>query len=130
MDRPDVVRRFYTAFSERDLPAMLDTLDPGIAFEPVLGVLYDRHIFHGHAEIIAWFEDLAADWDAFESHVDSALDVGDHVVAFVRLVARRGDQTLEAEIAVECGFEGDRISSFTGRDAWAVAEELGRPREC
>lgn len=128
MSRGDVVQRFYRAFSERDLPALLDTLDPQIVFEPVLGVLYDQHAFHGHDEIVVWFERLADDWDSFESEVEAALQVEDHVVAFVRLSARRGDRSLEAEIGVECHFNGDRISSFVGRDAWAVAEELGVPR--
>lgn len=128
MSRGDVVQRFYRAFSERDLPALLDTLDPQIVFEPVLGVLYDQHTYHGHDEIVVWFEQLAGDWDAFQSDVESTLQVEDHVVAFVRLAARNGDRSLEAEIAVECHFNGDRISCLVDRDAWDVAQELGVPR--
>jgi ketosteroid isomerase-like protein len=125
----DVVRRFYCAFSRRDLEALLATLDPAIEFEPVLGVLYDRHAYHGHEEITEWYEQLAAEWDAFDCSVENALLVDDHVVAFVRLVAQRDEQSLEAEIGVECRFTGERISSFVGRDAWEVADELSLPRE-
>jgi ketosteroid isomerase-like protein len=129
MSQADVVRRFYSAFSRRDLEALLDTLDPDIEFEPVLGVLYDRHVYHGQDGIIQWYDELASEWDAFDSSVEDTLQVGDHVVAFVRLVAHRGERSLDAEIAVECHFRGDRISSLVGRDAWAVADELGRPRQ-
>jgi ketosteroid isomerase-like protein len=128
MSRCDVVRRFYCAFSRRDLDALLETLDPDVELEPVLGVLYSRHVFHGHAEITEWYEQLAAQWDAFDSSVENAVQVDDRVVAFVRLVAHRDEQSLEAEIGVECRFRGERISSFVGRDAWEVADELSLPR--
>jgi ketosteroid isomerase-like protein len=129
MSRPDVVRRFYAAFSAGDLETVLDTLDPDIAFEPVLGILYDRHVFEGLEGMTQWFEALQREWDAFQTDVENAVEVGDHVIAFVRLVGRRGEERLEAEIAVECRFNGDRIRSFVGRDAWEAAEELGMPRE-
>jgi ketosteroid isomerase-like protein len=121
----DVVRRFYGAFSERDLPAVLDTLDPGIVFEPVLGVLYSQHSYRGYDGMSRWFAELASEWDSFEMIVEKALETGDGVVAFLHMIARRGEQELEADIAVECGFRDGRISSFMGRDAWEVAEELG-----
>jgi ketosteroid isomerase-like protein len=125
--RTDVVRRFYAAFTERDLPALLDTLDPDIDFRPVLGILYPQNVYRGAEEITRWYEGLAGEWDAFEAIVENAIEAGDGVVAFVHLAAHRGEQRLEAEIAVECRFTGDRISSFVGRDAWDVAEELGVP---
>jgi ketosteroid isomerase-like protein len=128
MSRSDVVRRFYAAFTAGDLPALLDTLDPEIDFQPVLGVLYSRHAYHGREGMIAWYEELAAGWDAFEMRVEEAVDLDDRVVAFVHMAARRGGQTLEADIAVECRFTGERISSFVGRDAWDAAAELGIQR--
>lgn len=88
VSRSDVVRRFYRALNQRDLDALLDTLDPDIEFEPLLGVLYDRHVFHGHDEITQWYDQLAAQWDAFDGSVQ-----------------------------------------VRGREAWDVAEELGRPRQ-
>jgi ketosteroid isomerase-like protein len=128
MSRSDVVRRFYAAFTARDLPALLDTLDPEVDFRPVLGVLYSQHAYHGRDGMTRWYEELATDWDSFEMLVEEAVDAGDRVVAFVRMVARRGEQTLEAEIGVECRFAGERISSFVGRDAWDAAEEVGIQR--
>jgi ketosteroid isomerase-like protein len=121
----DVVRRFYAAFGERDLATFLDAAHPDITFEPVLGVLFSRHGYRGHEGMTAWYEELHADWDSFEIPVEDVIAAGDHFVAFLRLVAHRGEETLDAQIAVECHVTGERISSIVGRDAWEVAEELG-----
>jgi ketosteroid isomerase-like protein len=121
----DVVRRFYAAFPERDLAALLDTLDPGIEFEPILGVLYSQHVYRGHAEMRRWCEETAAQWESFETAVENIVEVGDGVTVFLHLTARRGDERLEADIAAECAFAGNRLSRVTGRDAWEAAAELG-----
>jgi ketosteroid isomerase-like protein len=131
MDAPtptDVVRRFYAAFSERDVPGVLAALDPDVVFEPVLGVLYNQHTYRGHQEIRRWCEEFAAEWDSFDTTVENAIETRGGVVAFVHLVARRGERSLDADIAVECTFSAaGRIISLTGRDAWEVAEELSVP---
>jgi ketosteroid isomerase-like protein len=121
----DVVRRFCRALTERDLRALLATLDPGVAFEPVLGVLYDQHVFTGHAEMTRWFEQLLTQWDAFEGSVERAVVVDDHVVALIHLAARGGGETLEAQLGAECRFAGGRIVSLIGRDVWEIADEIG-----
>jgi ketosteroid isomerase-like protein len=121
------VRRFYAAFTERDVPALLDTLDPEIDFEPILGILYSQHVYHGHDEMTRWCEETAAQWESFDTTVENAIEVGGGVTAFLHLAARSGDERLEADIAVECAFAGDRISRVTGRDAWEVADELRLP---
>ncbi len=127
MSHADVVRTFYRAVTERDLPSMLETLEPDVAFEPVLGVLYHEHEYRGLAGMTRWYEELGAGWESFSTDVADAIDTGDSVVAFVHLVAHRGDEDLTADIGVECRFRGDRICGLVGRDAWAVAEELGMP---
>lgn len=125
MSRPDVVRRFYAAFTRRDLPALLDLLHPEVDFDPLLGILYSEHHYHGIDGMTRCYEELSRDWDSFEMQVEDAFDVDDHVVAFLHLIGRHGAQSLDAEIAVDCRFTGDRISSFVGREAWDAAEELG-----
>jgi ketosteroid isomerase-like protein len=128
VSRSDVVRRYYAAYQARDLPAMLETLDPEVRFEPVLGILFSEHVYAGHAGISRWYDELEAAWDSFEIRVLDVVDTGARVVAFLSLVAHRGEDSMEAEIGVECRFEGERISSIVGRDAWEVAAELGGPR--
>lgn len=124
VSRSDLVRRFYSAFSEQDVPALLEMADPDIQFEPVLGVLYSRHVFHGRDGIAEWYEELRSDWDAFEIDVESTFELGDRVLALLHLVAHRGEERIDADIGVECRFKGDRISSVLGRDSGEVADEL------
>jgi ketosteroid isomerase-like protein len=123
--RTDVVRRYYSAFDERDLPALLDVVDPGIVFEPVLGILFSRHVYRGHEGIARWYEELDTEWESFEIQVGDTVEAGDGVIAFLRLVAHRGEESLDAQIAVECHFRGERISSIVGREAWDAADQLG-----
>lgn len=122
--RAHVVRRLCSAFCEADLPTLLETVDPDVEFEPVLGVLYSRHVFHGRGGIARRYEELRSDWDAFEIGVENTFGEGDRVVVLLHLVAHRGNERLDAEIGVECRLRGGRIRSMLGRDADDVADEL------
>jgi ketosteroid isomerase-like protein len=127
VSRSDVVRRYHSAMTEHDLPAALDLLEPDVSFEPLLGVLYAEHVYHGREGITHWYEEILADWDSFAMTVRDTVELEDRVVAFLELAAHRGDDTLDALIAVDCRFRGERLCSLVGRDAWAAAEELGLP---
>jgi ketosteroid isomerase-like protein len=127
MSRSDVVRRYHRAMTEHDLPAALQTLEPDVAFEPLLGVLYAEHVYRGHDGITRWYEEVIAGWDSFAMTVRDTVELEDRVVAFLSLAAHRGDETLDALIAVDCRFRDGRLLSLAGRDAWETAEELGLP---
>ena len=121
----EVVRRFYRAWTDRDLPGMLAVVDPDVDADPVLGVLYDRQRYRGHAGIAEWFAEVGDLWeDGFEAHVEDAWTRGDEVIAFVRLGGHRAGRSLDARIGVECGFRDGRISSFVGHDAEETAHAL------
>ena len=119
------IRRFYAAFNRQDLPALLETVHPGVIFEPVLGPLYDEHDYRGHAGIAAWYGEIEHRWDAFDAHLDELHDLGDVVVGFLTLVGHRDGRALEARIAVECRFKGGRIHRMRGRDLHETAERIG-----
>lgn len=125
MSDSDTVRRFYAAVSRRDLPGLLQEIAPSIDFDPVLGILYREHRYHGLDGITRWYEEVCRSWDSFEVRVEDTVDAGDHLVAFLRLVAQGGKESLDAQIAIDCRFTGGRISSIVGREAWDAAEELG-----
>ena len=127
MNRSDVVREYHRAMTEGDLPAALATLAPDVHFEPLLGVLYAEHVYRGHEGITRWYAEIAADWDSFAMTVRDTVELEDRVVAFLHLAAHRGDETLDALIAVDCRFCGERLRSLVGRDAWEAAEALGLP---
>jgi ketosteroid isomerase-like protein len=107
------------------VPGMLAVVDPDVDADPVLGVLYHRRRYRGHAGIAEWFAEVGELWhDGFEAHVVDARTHGDEVIAFVHLVGRREGRALDARIAVECGFRDGRISSFVGHDAEETAQAL------
>src|SRR4051794_31563670 len=80
---------FYRAWTEGDVPGMLAVVDPDVDADPVLGVLYHRRRYRGHAGIAEWFAEVGELWhDGFEAHVVDARTHGDEVIAFVHLVGR------------------------------------------
>jgi len=125
MTDSELVRRFYAAWSERDLDGMLEVVDPDVEVEPILGVLYSRESYRGHEDLAGWFREVSARWERFEAHVEKTRRRRDGVtLAFVRLIGHRGEETFEARIAVECCVRDGRIASFRGRDVWEAQEEL------
>jgi ketosteroid isomerase-like protein len=123
----DAVRRFYAAWTDGDVDAMLAEVDPEVVAEPVLGLLYERPSYRGHGGISRWFEEVDDLWDDFEAHVEATHAVDDAVIAFVRLVAYTRGRASDSRIAVVCRFRDGRILSFRGRDRDEVIEELGLP---
>ena len=123
----DAVRRFYAAWTDGDLPAMLDEVSSDIVAEPVLGLLYERPAYRGHSGITRWFEEVRDLWDGFEAHVEQTREVDGAVIAFVRLVAHQGGRSSDARIGVVCRLRRGKIVSFVGRDSEELAEELGEP---
>jgi ketosteroid isomerase-like protein len=121
----EAVRRFYAAWTASDLPTMLALVDPDIEAQPVLGLLYKRPSYRGHAGITQWFEEVVDLWDDFEPQVEDAREVDGSVVAFLRLIAHSRGRTSDARIAVICHVRDGRIVTIRGRDREEVAEELG-----
>lgn len=124
MDRAALVRRFYEAWSVSDVDGVLAVCHPDIDFRPILGVLYEREGFHGHAEMAEHVRDLHAKWDDFQAEVELTREVEGGLIAFVRLTGVRDGRSFDARIAVDVRFRDGLISSFVGRDIWEAAEEL------
>jgi ketosteroid isomerase-like protein len=124
----DSVRRFYAAWTDGDLEAMLAEVDPDVEAEPVLGLLYERPTYRGHSGMARWFEEVSELWDGFEIRVERTYEVDGAVVALLHLVARTQARTSDAHIAVVCRFRDGKMVSFRGRDRDEVLEELDLPR--
>lgn len=121
----ELVRRYYAAWSARDLDGMLRRAHPDILATPTLGLLYDRSAYAGHEGITAWFEEVAEKWSGFDPHVDETLEHDGQVIAFVTLTARREDHGFDATFAVIHDLRDGRIVRLNGRDRFEVLEELG-----
>jgi ketosteroid isomerase-like protein len=121
----DVVRRFYACWNAEDLGGVLESFDAGAEFRPVLVPLLTREIYRGHDAIAQWFTELRERWAEFKVDVERVDELGDGVVAFIRLVATddAGEQ-LDARIANLFTFRDGRIAVMEGRDAGETLEEL------
>jgi ketosteroid isomerase-like protein len=123
----DAVRRFYAAWTDGDLDAMLAEVDPEVEAQPVLGLLYERPTYKGHSGISRWFEEVDDLWDDFEAHVEATHAVDGAVIVFIRLIAYTRGRASDSRIAAVCRFRDGKILSFRGRDRDEVIEELDLP---
>jgi ketosteroid isomerase-like protein len=80
MSNVDVIKRLYKAFSEGDLEAVFDAIDPHVEWIESDGIPYGG-IFKGHEAILnGVFAKIGADWDNFTADVDQFIESGDIVV--------------------------------------------------
>jgi ketosteroid isomerase-like protein len=124
MDRAQLVRRFYEAWSANDVDGVLAVVHPDIDFRPILGVLYEQEGFHGHAEMAEHVRLLHERWDNFTAEVELTREVEGGLIAFVCLTGTRDGRSFDARIAVDVRFRDGVIGSFVGRDIHEAAEEL------
>src|ERR1700730_11553084 len=68
----------------------------------------DQGEYRGHAGLGRWLEDWAAAWSEFNMEPEEFLDVGEHVVMFVRMKANRSEQRTGARTARRDGLRGTR----------------------
>jgi ketosteroid isomerase-like protein len=120
----DAVRRFYSSWTNADLPGMLEVADPATDAVPVLGLLYKRRNYRGHEGISQWFEEVGDLWEGFEVHVERTAEIDGAVVAFLHLIAHQGVRSSDARIGVICRMRDHKIVSISGRAADEIAEEL------
>jgi ketosteroid isomerase-like protein len=92
----DVVRRMFAAFAERDLDAMLATMDEEVEFLPVTANLTTGGVpYRGHEGIARYLEDLKGVWPELRIHPGEMRDLGDVVLTLGRVRARGGGMILD-----------------------------------
>jgi ketosteroid isomerase-like protein len=125
--QPDAaaVRRYYAAWTARDLDTMLEIAHPDIEATPTLGLLYDRRVYRGHEGIADWAAETSRKWPRFEPEVLDTIEHEGRTIAFIRLTADSGHEGLDARFCVEHEFRDGRMRTLHGRDWHEVHEELG-----
>jgi ketosteroid isomerase-like protein len=123
----EAVRRYYAAWTARDLDTMLAIAHPDIEATPTLGLLYDRRVYRGHDGIADWVAETSRRWERFEPEVLDAFEHDGLTIAFIRLTADSGHEGFDARFAVLHEFRDGRMLTLHGRDWHEVREELGLP---
>jgi ketosteroid isomerase-like protein len=109
--RIETVHRALEAISDRDLPALLDLLDPDVELRPLMSVW--QRSYTGHDGIERWWADVAEIWDSFKVDAGDFRDLGDDAL-FLRVhwhgVAKGSGNEVEGPLAAIARFDGDRVS--------------------
>ena len=92
----DVVRRMFTAFAERDLDAMLPTMDEDVEFLPVTANLTTGGVpYRGHDGIARYLEDVEEVWPQLRIYPEDISERGDCIVVIGRVRARGGGMIID-----------------------------------
>ena len=92
----DVVRRMFAAFADRDLEAMLATMEEDVEFLPVTANLTTGGVpYRGHDGIARYLEDVEEVWPQLRIYPDDIRDRGDSIVVIGRVRARGGGMIID-----------------------------------
>lgn len=113
----ELARRFWSCVGARDVDAARELTAADVTIRPMMGFLFTRAEFHGHAGLAQWHAELTGPWDRFQAIVEDTFELEDGVLAVVRLVAWRGGQPLDARVATDCVMRDGRIAALVDHDA-------------
>ena len=85
----EVLRHAYEAFNRRDLDALTRFFDPDAYWVPSSSLWGSGKTYHGHDGLAELLQDLAADWDRFDTQPRQFREVGDHILVLGTVHARR-----------------------------------------
>ena len=92
----DVVEASIDAFNRRDLPALLDLIDPDVEWVPLRAVL-DGDVYRGHEGVRRFIAHMDEDIEHMQVHVDESLEFGDHVVVYGAIVGKGRGSGMDLE---------------------------------
>jgi uncharacterized protein len=128
-----IVKKAYEAFGRRDIPAVLEVLDPKIEWLEPAGSLPPPagSGMHRGREAVEKevFGTIPKTWDSFRVEPESFFEAGDHVVVAGRFHVR--PSAGRAEVEAPCvqiwrlhGGKAVRMQNYT--DTYQLAQALGR----
>ena len=120
-----LVRQAYKAFKHGDITAIIEFIDPEIeVHDPGGGVEPQER--HGQTGLIDSVRNMRTVWEDFRLELDEAIDLGDRVLALVRMSGRgrHGGVPVQAKVAHLWAIRGERavrLEIFTDWDAARAA---------
>jgi ketosteroid isomerase-like protein len=114
-DKVALLRGAMAAFNAHDVDAFLRYCDEDIEFQSVFAGV--GGVFHGHAGMRRWFDDLLEVWDGgFHQEPEAFFDLGERALLYTALHARGGHSGAEATMPIAAVFElrGGLIVTWKG----------------
>jgi ketosteroid isomerase-like protein len=116
MSHIQTVKDAYAAFAKGDIEAVLDVLDPKIAWvEPEVEGLPVSGTHHGPDEVAKnVFGPIPDNWESFEIEPKEFVDGGELIAVIVRLkaVSKKTGEKLDADNAHFWKFSDDKVVRF------------------
>jgi ketosteroid isomerase-like protein len=118
----------YDAWAARDLDAFVDVFSEDVELRPFLGRGLGSTTYRGHDGLRRWYEEATEEWDELVIEPREFLEMGDHLVIFLRAVGRgRGSHVeVAAEIVHVAEFRDGkfiRLEGFGDREQALAALE-------
>jgi ketosteroid isomerase-like protein len=88
MTNEEVIRDAYDAWTRWDVERIVELVHPESVARPILGANLGSNVYVGREGARRWFQDLHAEWVAFESTVVSIEERGDRALCTFRIHAR------------------------------------------
>ena len=94
----EVVRRAWAAVNRRDVPALLECLDPRVEAVP-FGAAMEGRVYRGHEGVTGWLErEVWVTYETFEVHPDENQVIDDErLLVFGHWIARGRESGVELE---------------------------------
>jgi ketosteroid isomerase-like protein len=116
-----IIRAAYDAWTARDIDSLLRLVHPEAEARPILGANLEVDVYHGHAGVRRWLEDLHQEWESFTITVNEVIEHGDRALCAFHIHARG-----RASGAV---IDGDLLHVLEYRDGLIVRLEAFRERD-
>src|SRR4051812_15765240 len=128
----EIARRGYAAFNDGDMAGALDMFDPDIEWS-ASDVFFDTPVtYSGREEWRTRFlPDLMEIFEAYRAEPEELIDLGEQVLAIVRLegIGRRSGAEVIARVGHVATFRNRKMVRFVEYAEVAEALEAGGPRE-
>jgi ketosteroid isomerase-like protein len=93
----EIIRSAIDAYNRRDIPAVLERLDPDVELLPIRAVL-EGMVYRGHEGFKQFVEDMSEEWEEFHPEPEQFRNIGtDYVMVFGRFLGRTRASGVEVD---------------------------------
>ena len=96
-ENSEIIRSAIDAYNRRDIPAVLERLDPNVELLPIRAVL-DGMVYRGHDGFKQFMDDMSEEWEEFNPEPEDFREIGsDQVMVIGRFRGRTRASGVEVD---------------------------------
>jgi ketosteroid isomerase-like protein len=114
-----LVSRMLSAWSARDVEALLETFDADVEIRPALSAFLSSTVYRGHEGVRGWYAETNEPWFELHAEPEKFLDAGERTLVIVALHARvpGGHVDMNTRIAHVVTVRDGKIVQLDGYEA-------------